>query len=44
MIEKITLALFITFSIYWSVQIRPQPRAVAMNIDHQVETFTIVRG
>jgi hypothetical protein len=43
MIEKITLALVITFSIYWSVQVRPQQRSVAMNID-QVDTFTIVRG
>jgi hypothetical protein len=44
MIEKITLALFITCSIYWIVQSKPQQRAVAMNIDRQVETITIMRG
>jgi hypothetical protein len=33
MIEKIGLAIVITFSLYWIVQIKPAQRAVAIEMD-----------
>ena len=39
MIEKIILAIAITFSLYGSIQIKPQPRVVSMGIESHVETL-----
>jgi hypothetical protein len=33
MIEKTVLAIAITFSLYWVVQIKPAQRSVAIDID-----------
>ncbi len=33
MIEKIVLAIAVTFSLYWIVQIKPPQRSVAIEID-----------
>lgn len=44
MIEKVILALAITVSLYLSIQARPQQRSVAIDIEHPVETFTLVWG
>jgi hypothetical protein len=33
MIEKIVLAIVVTFSLYWIVQIKPPQRAVAIERD-----------
>jgi hypothetical protein len=41
MIEKIILAIAMTFSLYWIVQIKPPPRAVAIGIDLQIEAITV---
>jgi hypothetical protein len=43
MIEKIALALVITFALYWSVQNRPQQRSVGIASDRQVQTVALVR-
>jgi hypothetical protein len=51
MIEKIVLAIVITFSLYWIVQIKPVQRSVAIEIDFpqapmselQTEVSTISR-
>jgi hypothetical protein len=39
MIEKIILAVAITISLYWSIEIKPQPRVVAIEIGAAVETL-----
>jgi hypothetical protein len=39
MVEKIILAIAITLSLSWSVQIKPQPRVVAMEISAPVATI-----
>ncbi|WP_310425247.1 hypothetical protein [Chamaesiphon sp. VAR_48_metabat_135_sub] len=41
MLEKIILAIAITFSLSWSVQIKPQPRVVAMGIDAHWDTVLV---
>jgi hypothetical protein len=41
MLEKIILAIAITFSLSWSVQIKPQPRVVAMGINSPWETVFV---
>jgi hypothetical protein len=38
MIEKIVLAIAITFSLYWVVQIKPPQRAIAVEIDFPAGT------
>ncbi len=43
MIEKIALALVITFALYWSVQNRPQQRSSNIAFDRQVHTVALVR-
>ncbi len=37
MIEKIILAIAITFSLYGSIQIKPQPRVVSIGMESQLE-------
>jgi|GEM_PF-3335731 len=38
MIEKIILAIAITFSLSWSIQVKPPQREVAIEIDSSLET------
>jgi hypothetical protein len=42
MIEKIVLAIALTFSLYWSIQIKPQPRVVAIEIEPQPQVILMV--
>ncbi len=42
MIEKIALALVITFALYWSVQNRPQQKSVNIASDRAVQTVVLV--
>lgn len=37
MIEKIILAIAITFSLSWNIQVKPPQREVAIEIDSQLE-------
>jgi uncharacterized membrane protein len=39
MMEKIILAIAITFSLYLSIEIKPLPRFVGMEIDAQLDTL-----
>jgi hypothetical protein len=39
MIEKVILAIAITFSLYWSIEIKPAPRFVGIEIDQHLETL-----
>jgi hypothetical protein len=39
MFEKIMLAIAITFSLYWSIQIKPPQKTMAMGIESRVETL-----
>jgi hypothetical protein len=39
MIEKTILAIAITFSLYLSIEIKPAPRFVGMEIDAQLDTL-----
>jgi hypothetical protein len=41
MLEKIILAIAITCSLAWSVQIKPQPRVVTMGTDSHWETALV---
>jgi hypothetical protein len=43
MIEKIALALVITFALYWSVQNRPQQRSGNIAIDRSTPSVSLVR-
>lgn len=43
MIEKIALALVITFALYWSAQNRPQQRSSNMAIDRYMQSVALVR-
>jgi ABC-type nickel/cobalt efflux system permease component RcnA len=43
MIEKIALALVITFALYWSVQNRPQQRSNDIAIDRYTHSVALVR-
>ncbi len=38
MIEKIILAIAITFSLSWSLQTKPQQRVVAVGVDLPLQT------
>jgi hypothetical protein len=38
MIEKIILAIVITFALSWNIDIKPPQRAVAIEFDAHVET------
>jgi hypothetical protein len=42
MIEKVILAIALTFSLYWSIQIKPQPRVVAIEIEPQPQVILMV--
>lgn len=42
MIEKIMLAIALTFSLYWSIQIKPQPRVVAIEIEPHPQVLLMV--
>jgi hypothetical protein len=39
MMEKIILAIAITFSLYWSIEIKPVPRFMGMEIEGQLDTL-----
>jgi hypothetical protein len=39
MMEKIILAIAITFSLYLSIEIKPTPRFVGMEMDTQLDTL-----
>jgi hypothetical protein len=39
MIEKVILAIAITFSLYWSIEIKPAPRFVGIEIDSHLDTL-----
>ena len=39
MMEKVILAIAVTFSLYWSIEIKPTPRFVGIEIDSQIDTF-----
>ena len=39
MMEKIILAIAITFSLYMSIEIKPVPRFVGMEIDAQLDSL-----
>jgi hypothetical protein len=39
MMEKIILAIAITFSLYMSIEIKPTPRFVGMEMDTQLDTL-----
>ena len=39
MMEKIILAIAITFSLYMSIEIKPIPRFVGMEIDAQLDSL-----
>ncbi len=39
MMEKIILAIAISFSLYLSIEIKPTPRFVGMEIDAQLDTL-----
>jgi hypothetical protein len=43
MIEKIALALVITFALYWSGQNRPQQRSTNMAIDRLIPSVVWMR-
>jgi hypothetical protein len=39
MMEKIILAIAVTCALYWSIEIKPVPRFVGMEIEGQLDTF-----
>ena len=39
MMEKVILAIAISFSLYLSIEIKPTPRFVGMEIDAQLDTL-----
>ena len=39
MMEKVILAIAITFSLYMSIEIKPVPRFVGMEIDAQLDSL-----
>jgi hypothetical protein len=41
MLEKIILAIAITFSLSWCIQIKPQPRVVTMGTESHWETALV---
>jgi hypothetical protein len=41
-IEKIVLAIAIACSLYWTIQVKPPQRGVAIGIDAQIEILTMV--
>jgi hypothetical protein len=40
MIEKVILAIAITCSLYWSIEIKPAPRVVGIEIENHLDTLT----
>lgn len=39
MMEKVILAIAISFSLYLSIEVKPAPRFVGMEIDAHLDTF-----